>query len=126
MPKPKTGSLRKRSAGVWELCVTQKSNDGQQKRRYETFRGNKAEAEAYLRAMQVADDRGQLPTTNITLSAWMDHWSAEAAGHCPGLQLGRGTPYQAQHRPPEVGQSDRDGPTRICGGLAGTPETQER
>lgn len=74
MPKPKTGSKRQRTPGVWELCVTQKSTDGGQKRRYETFRGNAAEAESHLRAMLVADDRGELPTTNITVSQWLAHW----------------------------------------------------
>ena len=108
MPKPKTGSIRKRAPGVWELCVTQKSPDGQQKRRYETFRGNKADAEAHLRAMQVADDRGQLPTTNITLSAWMDHWMRTyAAQKRPGTVRAYGWVVE-HHIKPNIGHLKLD------------------
>ena len=96
MARPRTGSMRQRKSGVWELVASikrlqgvtagaeriQKFVDGlpqakaqaKQERRYETFEGTKAEAQERLRAMQVEADKGDLPRSNITVAEWLSHW----------------------------------------------------
>ena len=96
MARQRTGTMRQRKSGVWELAASIRKIQGvtagaeriqafvdglpqakaqaTQERRYETFEGTKAEAQERLRAMQVEADKGDLPRSNITVGEWLAHW----------------------------------------------------
>ena len=96
MARASTGTMRQRKPGIWELAVSVQKSQAvidsvqrfsaaadwlsgespkpKQQRRYETFQGTKAEAEARLREMQVGADRGDLPRSNVTVGEWLAHW----------------------------------------------------
>ena len=80
-----------------------------QQRRYETFQGSKAEAEARLREMQVGADRGDLPRSNITVAEWLAHWLKNyVAEHLSENTLRTYTWLVDQHIGPRIGAMKLD------------------
>ena len=70
MAKTRTGSIRERKPGVWQLATSIASPGDSRQRRYETFRGTKAEAQARLSALQ-RDGKAPAPGT---IAAMLADW----------------------------------------------------
>ena len=73
------GSLRQRTPGTWELTVDLgRDGRGKRRRKYQTVRGTKRMAQAKLRELLTAIDRGmEIPTERILLRDWLDLWMRE-------------------------------------------------
>ena len=73
------GSIRQRSKGSWELCVDLGFDaDGKRRRKYDTVRGTKAEAQRRLRELLTHQDKGvTLFTKRILLRDWLQRWIQE-------------------------------------------------
>lgn len=79
------GSVKKRSEGTWSIIlelgyvtITDPKTGKKKKKRqqkWETFRGTKKEAEAYLTEKMNDLNKGQyIERTNITFGEWLDEW----------------------------------------------------
>ena len=131
MARQRTGTIRQRKSGVWELAASIKRLQGvtagaeriqefvdglpqakaqaKQERRYETFEGTKAEAQERLRAMQVEADRGDLPRSNITVGEWLAHWlRTYVAEHLAENTLRTYTWLVEEHIEPRIGTMKLD------------------
>ena len=90
MAKTRTGTIRERKPGVWNLAVAiakmQRVEDGilkmdrlarrieeRRERRYETFHGTEAEAQARLKAIQAEAEAGEAPASG-TIVAMLADW----------------------------------------------------
>ena len=131
MARQRTGTMRQRKSGVWELAASIKKLQGvtagaeriqafvdglpqakaqaKQERRYETFEGTKAEAAERLRAMQVEADKGDLPRSNITVGEWLAHWlRTYVADHLAENTLRTYTWLVDEHIEPRIGTMKLD------------------
>ena len=101
MARRKTGSIRKKRDGVYQVAVdlsnlnraylanealwggerldrvVVKNDTGGRRRHYETMVGTREDAERRLRELLFQADTGALPTGNTTLNVWMDYWLRE-------------------------------------------------
>ena len=87
MARRKTGSIRKRGEGKFQVAVAvsgvshyllqSKGRVGFQHRRYDTVVGTREDAERRLHEMQYEADKGTLPTGRSTLNTWLDYWLRE-------------------------------------------------
>ena len=69
------GGLRQRSPGTWQLNVyLGRGPDGHHKRRWETVRGTKADAQRRLRELLAELDRGVKPPERVLLKDWLQTW----------------------------------------------------
>ena len=87
MARRKTGTIRKRGEGKYQVAVDvsgRKIYSGHftgtvtyRHRRYDTVVGTREDAERRLHEMQYQADTGTLPTGQVTLNTWLDYWLRE-------------------------------------------------
>ena len=70
------GSLRQRSPGTWEVTVDLGRGPlGKRRRKFQTVRGTKAQAQRRLRELlSTLDQGGDIPTGRLTLGDWLQRW----------------------------------------------------
>lgn len=71
MAKTRTGTMRERQPGVWQLAISIAGPDGSRQRRYVTLHGTKAEAQDHLMAMQANGGEPATGTIASMLADWM-------------------------------------------------------
>ena len=91
MAKARTGTMRQRKTGVWQLIVSIEKKqrlidnltkidrlvqriEERRERKYETFRGTEAEAQARLAAMQAESEGGDESPSKDTVAGLMADW----------------------------------------------------
>jgi integrase len=71
------GHIRKRSAGSWSVVVEmpRDSSTGKRRQAWHTIKGNKRDAERYLREILSSVEQGRYVKTNrITFGEWLRQW----------------------------------------------------
>ena len=73
------GSIRKRGKNSWELTIEQgRGADEKRRRKYVSFKGNKAQAQHRLRELLQAQHNGiPINTDKITVAQWFARWTAD-------------------------------------------------
>ena len=112
------GSIRQRSPGTWELTIDLGRDAlGKRRRKHETVRGTKAQAQRRLRELLFIQDRGiDIPTDRLRLRDWLDRWMREHV--VPNRRQRTAEGYRgiiASHINPAIGHIElaRLGPSHI-------------
>ena len=130
MPKPRTGTLRQRKPGVWQLIVsiekkqrlidnlTKMDRLGQRivahrERLYETFHGTEAEAQARLAALQAESEDGE-PTAG-TIAAMLAYWLRTEQHRWKAATVVKYEGLVRHHIAPFIGERSVAGFTKVDG-----------
>ena len=106
MAKQRTGTMRERQPGVWQLAITEAGQ-----RRYVTFHGTKGEAKDHLMALQVVGGEPAIGTISSMLADWMrmerHRWKTATLVKYEGMVR--------QHIAPFIGERSMTGFTKVDG-----------
>lgn len=98
------GHIRARGPGAWELKFDVRSDTGERKTRYVTFRGGKREAQKKLTELLDQVNKGSfIDPSKTTLAEFLDRWEGWAATQVSAKTLERYKELLRHHVRPRVG-----------------------